>query len=134
MALNPLSVKIAHYTIQFGVKPLLIQKQIEQKLTDEFSPIFLNVLNESSSHNVPEGSESHFKVIVVSDSFEGKRLIQRHRAVNKCLAIELSDHIHALAIHTYSESEWQESQAVIESPNCLGGSKGDSVMSDKLNR
>lgn len=113
---------------------MLIQQQIQQKLTETFKPTFLNVLNESSSHNVPEGSESHFKVVVVSDEFEGKRLIQRHRAVNQCLAVELADHIHALAIHTFSQSEWQENQSVTESPNCLGGSKGDSVMTDKLNK
>ena len=39
---------------------------IEKKLRDNLSPSFLEVINESNMHNVPSGSESHFKVIVVS--------------------------------------------------------------------
>ena len=111
---------------------MVIQQQIQQKLTDSFNPSHLEVLNESSSHNVPDGSESHFKVVIVSNEFEGSRLLQRHRMVNKCLAVELSEHIHALAMHTYSPAEWQENKSVAESPNCMGGSKGDDVMASKL--
>jgi len=110
-----------------------IQQIIQSKLTESFSPHHLTVENESSNHNVPAGSESHFKVVVVSDAFEGKRLLQRHRAINACLADELQNHIHALAIHTYTLSEWQEMQQVPESPNCLGGSMGDETMKQKLN-
>ncbi len=76
-------------------------------------------------HNVAPGSESHFKVIIVSDHFNGQRLLQRHRAVNRTLAEELSDHIHALAIHTYTEKEWHEhyQEHPPLSPKCLGGGK-----------
>ncbi|XDF78327.1 transcriptional regulator BolA [Aliivibrio fischeri] len=104
----------------------MIQHQIEQKLREALAPSYLKVLNESYMHNVPEGSESHFKVIVVSDEFEGKRLIARHRAINNILAEELSDHIHALAIHTYTETEWQalDAEQVPLSPNCMGVGKG----------
>lgn len=100
-----------------------IQQQIEQKLQQTFEPVYLSVENESNNHNVPPGSESHFKVVVVSDEFAGKRLIQRHRAINTCLADELANHIHALAIHTHSPEEWAQSQQVPDSPNCLGGGK-----------
>jgi BolA protein len=73
---------------------------------------------------VPPGSESHFKVIVVSAQFEGKRLIARHRLINATLAVELDKHIHALAIHTYTEDEWQtENRQAPDSPNCQGGGK-----------
>ena len=57
----------------------MIQEVIETKLHNEFEPTHLNVVNESYMHNVPAGSESHFKVVVVSDAFEGLRLIARHR-------------------------------------------------------
>lgn len=109
-----------------------IQNQISDKLSQMFNPQYLLVENESANHNVPDGSESHFKVTVVSDEFEGKRLLMRHRAVNKCLAVELAEHIHALAIHTYSPQEWSSEQQVPESPNCLGGSKGDKTLMEKL--
>ncbi|MCV6071225.1 BolA/IbaG family iron-sulfur metabolism protein, partial [Escherichia coli] len=52
----------------------MIQEIIEKKLHSELQPSYLKVINESYMHNVPPGSESHFKVIVVSDSFAGQRL------------------------------------------------------------
>ncbi|MBY5948165.1 transcriptional regulator BolA [Photobacterium rosenbergii] len=102
----------------------MIQERIEEKLQQAFTPLHLEVINESYMHNVPEGSESHFKVIVVSEQFEGMRLIGRHRAVNGALADELANHIHALAIHTYTEAEWQNlNDGAPASPACRGGSK-----------
>ncbi|MGF1870357.1 transcriptional regulator BolA [Photobacterium indicum] len=102
----------------------MIQERIQEKLQKALSPAHLEVINESYMHNVPEGSESHFKVIVVSEQFEGTRLIGRHRAVNSALTHELANDIHALAIHTYTLSEWQElSNGAPLSPSCQGGSK-----------
>ncbi|GAL29618.1 cell division protein BolA [Vibrio variabilis] len=63
----------------------MIQQAIEQKLHQAFHPTHLDVRNESNMHNVPPGSESHFKVIVVSDVFANERLISRHRKVNTVL-------------------------------------------------
>ena len=101
-----------------------IQTTIEQKLNAEFDPSYLEVINESNNHSVAPGSESHFKVTIVSDVFDGKRLLQRHRAVNKTLAEQLANDIHALAMHTYTAPEWQEhNQQSPTSPNCMGGSK-----------
>ena len=66
------------------------QAQIESKLQAAFTPTFLEVLNESHKHNVPPGSESHFKVTVVSAQFDDRHLVARHRLVNKTLAEELA--------------------------------------------
>lgn len=104
---------------------MTIQAIIEEKLQQAFSPVHLEVINESHNHNVPNGSESHFKVVIASQAFEGDRLIKRHRSVNSVLADILENHIHALALHTYSAAEWQASQGenVPLSPKCMGGSK-----------
>ena len=103
---------------------MTVQATIEQKLTNDFNPLHLEVINESSNHNVPEGSESHFKVVVVSPAFTGKNLLARHRLINATLADELNGVIHALAIHTYTEEEWkEESNGAPMSPPCLGGGK-----------
>jgi BolA protein len=101
-----------------------IQNNIEQKLLSHFEPVHLEVINESGMHNVPPGSESHFKVVLVSPKFAGERLINRHRAVNAVLKEELAEQIHALALHTYTDKEWHGlySQSP-DSPHCLGGSK-----------
>lgn len=109
-----------------------LQENITKKLSDAFSPEHLEVLNESYMHNVPEGSESHFKVTIVCDDFKGKMLIARHRLVNKILADELQKEreeggIHALALHTMTMEEWFEKGKAPESPECLGGGKNQSL-------
>lgn len=100
-----------------------VQDQITQKLQRELTPTYLEVMNESYMHSVPKGSESHFKVIVVSDHFSGMRLISRHRTINQILSEELAGVIHALAIHTYTDEEWAEQAQAPDSPACMGGSK-----------
>ena len=79
----------------------MIQEIIEKKLHSELQPSYLKVINESYMHNVPPGSESHFKVIVVCNAFDGQRLIGRHRQVNQILADELDNHIHASVSYTH---------------------------------
>ena len=101
----------------------MIQERIEQKLAAALPLMHLEVVNESGNHNVPPGSESHFKVILVSESFEGRPLVARHKQVNKALSHELANDIHALAIHTYTEKEWRARNGEAPmSPPCLGGS------------
>jgi len=100
-----------------------IQKIIEDKLNQAFTPGIIEVENESHTHNVPAGSESHFKVSVISDEFIDLMLIKRHRMVNKVLEGELKI-IHALALHTMTFDEWFERAGkVAESPECHGGGK-----------
>ena len=104
---------------------MTIQAQIEDKIRHTMQPNFLEVINESHMHNVPPGSESHFKVTVVSDQFNGKMLIARHRQINGILAAELNGKIHALALHTLTPDEYAaRSGKVAASPLCLGGGKG----------
>ncbi|MBD3647120.1 MAG: BolA/IbaG family iron-sulfur metabolism protein [Pseudomonadales bacterium] len=103
---------------------MTVQETIESKLADALTLKHLEVINESGSHNVPPGSESHFKVILVSDEFEGNKLVQRHRLINKALSNELDGPVHALAIHAYTEEEWRRRNGDAPmSPPCMGGSK-----------
>ena len=99
-----------------------IQDILERKLTERFDPDHLEVVNESGGHNVPAGSESHFKVVLVADAFAGKPLLARHRLVNDAVKEELAGPVHALAIHTYTAQEWGNrfGEAPM-SPPCLGG-------------
>jgi len=102
---------------------------LETKLKDAFSPLHLEVSNESHMHNVPEGSESHFKIVIVSDQFEGLMLIKRHRAINQVLEHEIKNEIHALALHTLTPEEWFEKGGnAPESPPCLGGGKEEETL------
>ena len=99
-----------------------VQEIIERKLAEGLAALHLEVTNESGQHNVPPGSESHFKVVVVSNDFEDKNLVAQHRLVYKLLGSELQGQIHALALHTYTEQGWRaRTGAVAMSPPCLGG-------------
>jgi len=100
---------------------MTIQQTITDKLEQNFRPEHLEVINESHMHNVPEGSESHFKVLIVCDDFKEKMLIARHRMVNKVLEDELNGGIHALALHTMTMQEWFEKGGAPDSPKCMGG-------------
>jgi BolA protein len=98
---------------------------IESKLQAGLSPAHLEVINESGNHNVPEGSESHFKVVVVAPAFEGRPVLHRHRMVYALLAEELAGSVHALALHTYTEAQWQALAEAPGSPACRGGMRGE---------
>ena len=106
---------------------MTIQQTIESKLAEALAPQHLEVHNESHMHSVPANSETHFKVVVVSPQFEGKRKVARHQAVYALLGEELAGPVHALALHTYTADKWSERQGEAPaSPDCLGGSKADS--------
>ena len=101
------------------------QQNIEDKLNAALQPTHLEVLNESHMHSVPPGSESHFKVTLVTEQFTDLPLIKQHRMINEVLKEELAGKIHALALHTYSPTQWAERNTPApESPPCHGGSKG----------
>ncbi len=100
-----------------------IQASIEEKLRASLSPSVLEVINESSMHNVPKGSETHFKVVVVSPAFDGKSRVARHQLVFASLDHEMKNGVHALSITARSPDEWAADMAVQASPACLGGSK-----------
>lgn len=98
----------------------MIREQIEAKLRAAFDPMYLEVVDESYRHNVPAGSESHFKVVLVSDRFTGERFLNR-RMIYGTLTEELSNTVHALALHTYTIKEWEALQdTVFASPPCRG--------------
>lgn len=98
------------------------QTAIQEKLTQALTPQHLEVINESHGHNVPAGSETHFKVVAVSDIFAGENAVKRHRRVYGILADELANGVHALSLHLYTPDEWIAA-AVPNSPPCLGGGK-----------
>lgn len=86
---------------------------ITQKLTRALAPTVLNVIDESAMHaghvgNPSRGdpsAETHFRVEIVSDAFEGKRQVMRHRMIYDALSEEMDNPIHALQLKTKTPSE-----------------------------
>jgi BolA family transcriptional regulator, general stress-responsive regulator len=78
-------------------------------LTDALHPHVLEVVDESHLHaghgGWREGGETHFRIRVVADAFDGKSRIERHRMVNALLERELRQGVHALAIEAKGRAD-----------------------------
>lgn len=90
---------------------MTIADTIRAKLTAALAPDALVIEDESSLHKGhtgarPEG-ETHFRVRIVSQEFEGVSRVERQRRVYAVLADELNDRVHALALTTLTPKEAQ---------------------------
>jgi len=77
------------------------EKLIIERLTEAFSPVQLELVDESHKHAGHPGAREgggHFVVTIVSDAFAGKLPIQRHRMVYDALGDLMKKEIHALSI------------------------------------
>jgi len=85
------------------------QQSITNKLREAFFPESLEVQDESHLHEGHAGhrpgGETHFRVYIVSQAFEGKSRIERHRMINATLSSELAGTVHALAIKAAAPGE-----------------------------
>ncbi|GAQ90732.1 hypothetical protein KFL_006780030 [Klebsormidium nitens] len=96
---------------------------LDSKLRAAFNPVNLTIVNESRMHAGHSGNpsgdpdaETHFRVEMISEAFEKKPLVQRHRQVYDLLKEELEPgKIHALALKlkTPSEAEKEASKRTL---------------------
>src|ERR1044072_807894 len=88
---------------------MTVRDAITNRLREAFSPQSLDVTDESHLHEghagPRPGGETHFRVYIVSPSFEGKSRVDRHRMINATLAAELAGSVHAPAIHAQAAGE-----------------------------
>jgi BolA protein len=79
-----------------------IRDTIISKLTTRFSPLHLEVIDESNKHRGHagwrEGGETHFRVRIATRDFDGLSRLAQHRAVFEVLDSELKERVHALNI------------------------------------
>ena len=92
------------------------QSNVETILRDKLAPEHLEVVNESHMHS--KGTDSHFKVVIVSPAFEGVSSVRRHQLVYGAVGDLKEKGIHALAITSRTPSEWASSPEANISPNC----------------
>jgi BolA protein len=78
------------------------------------SPRTLEVYDDSHEHAGHAGAKErgggHFQVILVSDQFEGKNPLARHRMIYQAVSDLMHDKIHALAIQAYTSAELADSK------------------------
>jgi BolA protein len=103
----------------------MIFESIEAKVRAAFKPTHFELENESHTHH-RGGDETHFRLIVVSPLFEGVSRVDRQRQVYGLLEAERSQGLHALAMWTYTPSEWEKHAAAADltSPDCATGHPG----------
>ncbi|CAK1590004.1 unnamed protein product [Parnassius mnemosyne] len=77
------------------------EEYIKEKLTKELDAVHVEVTDES------DGCGAKFSVLVVSDKFQGKPLLARHRLVNSVLQEELKT-IHAFTQKTLTVEQWKQ--------------------------
>jgi BolA protein len=78
---------------------------IQQKLTHEFKPSHLVILDESHKHIGHAGAQTgqgHFALEIMSESFQGKTTLQIHRLIYNALGELMQTDIHALRINARS--------------------------------
>jgi len=82
---------------------------ITRRLTEAFAPESLRLIDESEHHaghvGHRPGGETHFRLYIVAQAFQGKSRLERHRMINAALAEALAAGVHALAIHASSPEE-----------------------------
>jgi BolA protein len=82
-------------------------ERIRSVVQDALRPVRLEIRDDSAAHvgHVGGGGKGHFRLLIVSEAFAGKSLIQRHRLVHDALAALLDSDIHALVLDTRSPDE-----------------------------
>ncbi len=73
--------------------------------------------NESAMHNVPINSETHFKLVIVSNDFHKMTQVKRHQLIYQIL-VEIMKKIHALSIQAFTLEEFDSNPIVLTSPDC----------------
>ncbi|AEG32039.1 BolA family protein [Thiomicrospira cyclica] len=97
-----------------------IAQQIEMKIKQNLPIYDMALQNDSHLHAGP-ATESHFKLVLVSDAFSGLSRVKRHQTVYQALG-DLMTQFHALALHTYTPDEWQARQTQVpNSTPCAHG-------------
>lgn len=79
-----------------------VRETIIEKLSRQFAPEHLEVIDESSKHKGHAGwraeGETHFRVRIATRHFDGKPRLAQHRAIMDALKTELDGPVHALVI------------------------------------
>lgn len=85
--------------------------RIERRLQAAFNPIHMEIKDDSANHAGHAGydsrGETHFKVVLVSESFTNLARIARHRLVYDALADEMKERIHALSLTLLTPPEYR---------------------------
>ncbi len=79
-----------------------IEDYIRKQITEHLNPSHLEIINESHLHVGHAGDDgsgqTHFKVVVVSDQFNGMQAVKKHMLINDLLSDCFENGLHALSL------------------------------------
>lgn len=110
----PPSLIMIHMTFRRAFAGLI--EAISEGLDKAFEPRHLYILDESKMHR--RGTETHFKITIVSDKFEGQSQVQRQRLVYRTLEECWGTSLHSLSLTTKTLEEWTADPETLKSPKC----------------
>jgi len=83
--------------------------RIDARLREAFAPARVEIVDDSEKHRGHSGwrpgGETHFRVTIVSDAFDGVGRVQRQRLVYDALNAELAERVHALQLTVRTPAE-----------------------------
>ncbi len=83
--------------------------RLEHALRAEFAPVMLAVEDESALHaghaGARAGGETHYRVTIVTERFNGLKRVERSRLVHNVLSREFLGGLHALSLILRSPNE-----------------------------
>ena len=109
----------AYLRVEDGIGEAQVNEQkdrrarIEAKLRERLSASHIEVLDESRLHAGHAGAAAgggHFRATIVSQRFDGLSRLAAQRLVYQILSEEMKGEIHALALKTFTPSEWESSE------------------------
>ncbi len=85
-------------------------KDFENLLTQHFAPRYVRLIDQSASHvghaETMGKRQKLYDLILVSDVFEGRSPVERHRHIYRVLGIGTDEEIHGISVRAYTEKEW----------------------------
>ncbi|MDA0938823.1 MAG: BolA family transcriptional regulator [Proteobacteria bacterium] len=95
-------------------------KQIKDSIKDIISVEYLEVKNLSSIHVGHLGNDgrgylgvTHLEIVIISNDFQGRDLIKRHKTINNALAYYLKSGLHSVSIRAYTPVEMNNASVLL---------------------
>ncbi|ALD15400.1 hypothetical protein IX46_02440 [Buchnera aphidicola (Aphis glycines)] len=76
----------------------------------------IKIYNDSSLHKKNENVLTHLKIIIVSDDFNNKKKVNRHRLIFEKLYEIYKKNIYSITLYTYTAHEWKSKKHKENSP------------------
>lgn len=102
-----------------------VHSLLSARITETLAPLHLELEDESYKHSAGPDAGTHWRCVVVSAAFEGKRSVARHRSVYAALGDAMERGVHAFSVVPLTPAEFAAQGGTVDhtTPACMGGGK-----------